>query len=362
MRYDFAASGRSARDLIPVPELPLESIRHRSRTASARGRLRALTLCVTICLAGLGAGAAFGEKIYAGVRVWLAGGKAAVVVSSLVMVREPTAADLRNVVARATFPIILPAGVPAGTRVTMIMFAPAERPNSVTVVYRNDRARFNVGFSLFDSAAVNTNHAMLPAGSARPLFRADYQWQIGSESVFVLKEHISAVDANRIKGAMLQASPADSLALTAPMLRKVTVVGGAPALADAAERYAPREGRSVLLDRQQTRQIPRLVMQHKPVLDSRIIYLSNIPSVQGEPDYSKATLHWPKITVISEGGVRAIDAVLRSTGNRDDCGCEILFNQPNKTTYLVWKLPMSTSAVKKFSVDAKTFVVTQATG
>jgi hypothetical protein len=201
----------------------------------------------------------------------------------------------------------------------------------------------------------------LPAGSARPLFRADYQWQIGSETVLVLKENISAVDANRIKAAMLQASPAYSLALTDAMLRKVTVVGGAATLADAGERYAPSEGRSVLLDRQQTRQIPRLVMQDKPVLDSRIIYLSNIPSVHGEPDYSKATLHWPKIIVISEGGVRAIDAVLRSTGKRDNCGCEILFNQPNKTTYWVWKLPLSGSPVKKFSVDANTFVVTQST-
>lgn len=361
MGSDFSAMGKAARALIPVPELSMDSIRARSHSAAARDRVRALIVCGAIRLAVLGAGAAVGEKLYDGVRVWLSGGKAALTVRSLVMVREPTASDLRDVVARATFPIVFPVGVPAGTRVTMILFAPAERPNFVEVQYRNERTNFNVGFSLIDSATVNTNEATLPTGSWRPPFQAGYQWRVGRETVLVPKfARISLHDVNRIEAAMMKASPEGSLALIGTMLRKVMVLGVTPELADIAERYAPPSGRSVLLDPQLIRRIPSLVQQGKPVVDDRTIYFSNIPSVHGEPDYSRATLHWPRVIVISAAGVRAIDAVLRFTGTRDDCDCEILFNQPSNATYWVWKISMSASpTARKYSVDAKTFAVTQ---
>jgi len=361
MHSDFAAKGKAARDLIAVPELSMESIRRRSRAAAARGRTRALALCAAVCLIVFGASVGFGARIYEGVRVWLTGGKAAIVVNSFVLVREPTAADVHKAVAQATFPAVFPVGVPAGTHVSMFMFAPAEHPNTITIQYRNDVAHFNVGISLFDSSVVNTDAALLPTGSARPPFRQGYQWQVGRETVFVPKEHVSSVLADEIKTAMMRASESGSLAVTDAMLHKVIVVGLASKLANAAERYAPPNSRSVLLDRKQVQRLPRLARENESFFDTRTVYLSNIPSVHGDPDYLKATLRWPKTIAITAAGIRAIDAVLRSSGTRNDCGCEILFDQPDNATYWVWKLPLTGSAgVRKYAVDAKTFAVSQA--
>jgi len=265
---------------------------------------------------------------------------------------------VRKVVTRATFPVVLPVGVPAGTHMSMLMFAPAEHPNSITIAYRNQGAKLNVGISLFDSSVVNTTAAMLPTGSDRPPFWQGYHWQVGRETVFVPKEHVPVALVDKIKTAMMKASEDDSVAATDAMLHTVTVVARAPQLADAAERYAPPHSSSVLLDREQIRQLSDRSLRNKPVLDTRTVYLSNIPSVHGEPDYSKATLRWPQTIVISVGGVRAIEAVLRSTNARGDCSCEILFDQPNPATYWVWKLPLSAAvSVKKYAVDAKTFAV-----
>jgi len=286
-----------------------------------------------------------------------------VTIRSFVMVREPTASDLRQVVERATFPIVFPVGAPAGTRMTMLMFSPADRPNFVEVQYHNERANFKVGFSLVDSSTINTNEATLPTGSWRQPSYAGYQWRVGRETVLVPKfARISLRDVDRIKAAMIKASLASSLALTDPLLRKITVLGARPQLADLAERYAPPTGRSVLLDPELTWRIPTLAKQGKPVVDDRTIYLTNIPTAHGEPDYSKATLHWPMVILISSAGVRAINAVLRFTDEPSNCRCVILFNEPPGATYWIWKFPLSASSkVQKFRVGAKTLTVTRST-
>jgi hypothetical protein len=359
MHSDFSALGKSAKALIPVPKVPMDAIRGRARAATRQARLRAIIACGAIALIVLGAGTGLGARFYDGVRVWLSGGKAALTIHSFVMVREPTASDLQRVVARATFPIVFPVGVPAGSRMTMLIFAPAQRPNFVEVSYHNGPANFNVGFSLIDAAAINTDESTLPADSWRRPSAADYQWRVGRETVWAPKfAHISLSDLNRIEAAMMKASPASSVALTEATLRKITVLGVRPELADVAERHAPASGRSVLLDPPLTRRIPTLAQQGEPVVDDRIIYLTNIPLLNGQPDYTKATLHWPRIIVVPVTGVRAIDAVLRFTRSAANCGCAILFSQARNARYLISELPLSApSNVQKFSVDAKSFAV-----
>ncbi len=355
MDSNFSTTGKAAREIIPVPELPMDLIRVRSRRATTRERMRALIVYFAIGIAVLGAGAAVGQKLYDGVRVWLSGGNYALSIASFVMVREPTAEDLRHVAERASFPIVFPVSMPSGTRMTMLIFAPPARPNFVEVHYHNERANVNVGFALIDSATINTNEATLPAGIWRI---RSYQWQVGREAVLFPKLALASLNVNRIKLAMMQTSPASSLAFTDTMLRKVVVLGVRPERADVAEHYAPLTGRSVLLDPELTRRIPTMVSQDKPVVDDRIIYLTNIPTVHGEPDYSRATLRWPRVTLISSAGVRAINAVLQFKSAQRDCHCVILFNQPDPATYWVWKLPVSAAeGVTKYAVDATTLAV-----
>jgi hypothetical protein len=360
MRSDFVERGRSARAQLPVPEISMESIRRRVADAKRHNGV-VFALCVVVALSVLGVGAAYGQKVYEGVRLWLSGGKAAVAVSAFAMVRQPMASDVRDAVSHAAFPVILPVGLPPGTRLNMMMYSPADHPTSVTISYGGalpTSERF--GFSVFDSATVNTDAATLPGGSARPKFGDVYQWQVGSETVIVPKALISVDAMNRIKTAMLKVSSTHSLALTEKIARKVWLQPGVLALAAVAERDAP-DGRGVVLDQQHIGWIPGLAKRGQPMIDSRTVFLTNIPTVNGEPDYSKATLNWPKNIVISAGGVRAIDAVLRQTRVRNICSCGVLFDQPLATAYSVRIISLSKShETKSYFVDAKTFAVAPA--
>lgn len=356
MPSDFSATGRSARELIPVPELSMESIRNRSHSATRRGRLRTLILCGAICLSVLITGTGLAAKIYDGVSAWVSGGKAAINVPSAVMVFRPTASDVRNAIANASFPVVFPTAIPAGTRVSEIAFAPAGHTSFVYVYFENERARFNADFLLVDSAVVNANDVPL-SRSLASRFHEVSRWRVGRETVLVPKGHISSRDLDRIKLGMMKASPAASLRLTNTMLWKTAALSATTdKLGDVAERYAKSNGRTVLFNPNNW-QISKLVKERKPMLDTRILYLTS-----GMPNYAKAPPQLKNIIAVSPDGVRAIDAVLRSTHTGSDCGCEILFNQHGKTAYWIWKIPLSSSAVvRKYSVDAKTFVVTPST-
>ena len=161
MGSDFSAMGRSARELIPVPPVPLQSIRGSSHRARARGRMQTIAACAAVSLCALGAGA--GAKMYHDAQVWLSGGKITATVHSGVLMHQPTAAELRKAIARATFPVVFPVGVPAGSRVYMVTLAPAERPSMITVSYQNERSGFKASFALLDPAVVDSNDASLPA-------------------------------------------------------------------------------------------------------------------------------------------------------------------------------------------------------
>ena len=76
MRFDFSADGRAARDAIAVPAFPYDAIRRRSAQADVRARAQLLAACFAVTLIGVSTATGFGRKIFAGVRIWLSGGKA----------------------------------------------------------------------------------------------------------------------------------------------------------------------------------------------------------------------------------------------------------------------------------------------
>lgn len=334
----------------------MNAIRSRAGGARRRERTRALVACAALVCA-IGAGAGLGAKLYGGVNVWLFGDKAAIVVSSLVTTSSPTASQLREVIDRATFPVVLPAGLPPGAQAIRILYAPPDRPTSITIQYRSRRSSFTGGFTLMDSRAVNTDAALLPPGTR---VGSVYQWTVGKETVIVALGSMSAGEVDRARAAMLAASPRATLERTEAALPRIAVLGGFFEIADRADRLAPAQGESVLLDRSYVRWISTLAKTNAPIYDRRTIYLSNIPMVRGVPDYSKATVHWPKTVAVSPAGVKAIDAMLAASGtDRNDCRCELLVNRPGAKTYRIWRIPIAAAEpVRKYAVDARTLAVT----
>jgi hypothetical protein len=354
MHSDFSAMGKAARERISVPAVPMESILSRSRAAERRDRARSFIVGAVLALTVMGIAAGYGKKVYEGVHIWLLGGKAAVTVRSLVVVNEPRAADLRNAVSSATFRVILPVGFPGGTRITRIAFAPAEHPNSLTIFYRSGHPHRLATFTLLDASAISTREA-LPAGVRAGNVAGISLWHVGDETIF-------GGNARRIRDATSRVTATESLMQAEEMLYRITVLGGSYDVADVAERIAPQSGQSVLVDRGHLQLVLNLVKRHRPMLDSRKVSLSDIPMVNGQPDYNKATLRWPKTIAISAGGVQAIDAVLQLTGEDATpyaCSCEILFNQRNAREYWIWKILVSPPHhVTKYTVDSRTLAVT----
>ena len=353
MSSDFSAKGRAARASIAVPDVPMPSIRSRARAARTHERLRVVAACAALVVA-LGAGAGAGAKLYASVRVWLSGGKASVTLSSFDGVREPTSAELRDAIAHATFPVVLPTGLPEGTQLTHVFSTPARHPSALIVSYVDDRTGFKAGFVLVDSAIVELGGTLLRMQSASP---ADvYSWRAGSELV-LLPKTVSKADADRIRAAMQSATPASSLRATEPMLPTIRVLGG-PNRLRLAERYRPERGPTYLIDANQLGEVPELVAKGRPIRDMRVFHVTSIPYVNGEPDYRRVKGWNARALAVPPAGVRAIAAVLRSAGTPATCGCEVMFNAASPATFRIWTIPLSPPAeVKAYEVDARSLRV-----
>ncbi len=373
MHSDFGALGRTAREHLPVPPVPFDGIRGGLRLARTRARARTATIVALLAVAAVSAQAGIAEKIGGGIRLWLSGGEAAVAVRSFVMVRHPTSADLRRAVAHATFPVVLPLDTPPGSRIVYIAYAPADRPTSITLQYGDAKGDLHLGVSVFDTATVGTGPASLPAGSARPPFHDAYHWQIGRETVLVGKGPAGAASVERIEAAMNHVSPAASLAAVQPALWTSTVLGGVYEPTAVAERLAPASDRTVILDRAHVAAVHALALRRRPILDSHIVALTDIPQVNGEPDYAKATLKWPRTVAVPADGVRAIDAVLRFSGTPRDCRCGVLYDPVGGVTRRIWVLPLESPASsgsapaymsvvnpREYAVNVRTLVVTAA--
>jgi hypothetical protein len=353
MLSEFGFAGKAARNAIAVPALSIESIRRRARAGSMRERVRGLAAVVTIAIALLGAGVV-GAKIYGGIEIWLKGDEGSVAVHSLVMVRNPRPDELRQIAASATFPVVFPVGVPAGSRILRVMYSPADHPSSINVDYGFDPS-FRAGFLIIDPSLVH-NAEQPGATRSGPV----YHWRVGRQIVIVPKRVISQSDVARVQVAMAASSPTESLNAAIAMLPRVWTLGAGGMRMSIAERLAPKPGLSVLLDSQWVRSIAQRRARGEALRDQRTITIAHIPNAGGVPEYAKATgISMQNVMVVSVGGVRGIDAVLSASGtNRADCACEVLFYQPNTAAYWVWIIPTTGPEVaRKYTVDAATLAV-----
>ena len=359
MPSNFSESGKCMQAAIPVPELPVASIRNRLRAANARNHSRVRIACALAAITALGSGSVLAAMKYGGVRIWLSGDKAAVAMNSFAYLQNPNAADLRRLTSDATFAVVLPVGIPKGMHMNSLLFSPADHPNFIEVRYRNAKTDGRSGqFLLFDSSIVNHGDApTLPNGKKLPLGQVAH-WSIGQETVIVA----GAGRGAETKAAMSGTTPAESMAQTLPLLYRITVLADQDKLADAAQAIAPSEGRSVLLDRDYLSEIASLAQLHKPLVFVRGTMFDTYPMIGGKPDFGHAKRHSTTETAVSTNGVRAIAAVLASnvcgTGARRarDFTCEMLINERSGRAYSVWVLPLNASTPPaKYLVDSRTF-------
>ncbi|MBV9269717.1 MAG: hypothetical protein JO165_01380, partial [Candidatus Eremiobacteraeota bacterium] len=255
----------------------MDSIRMRSVALRAQNNVRPLVLSAAIALATIATAAAYAPALFHGVQLFIFGEKIAVAIDSFTMVREPTRSDLENVVKRASFPVILPVGLPNGMHISRMMFAPSDRPNTITLLYSNGR-----GFSIFDSSAVVTNNPVLPKNATKPVANV-YRWNVGRETVLTTQRYMNDSYLNRVKSAMAESTPAQSLAATEAMLSKAMIVGASPVLPEIAALYAPQSGHGVVIGPQFVRNIPNLAKSQLPIDNTNTVDLTTIPFVDGEP-------------------------------------------------------------------------------
>ena len=142
---------------------------------------------------------------------------------------------------------------------------------------------------------------------------------------------------------MRAATPAQSLAANEPLTWRITVLGGRIDVALRAEHLAGGD-HAVLLDRGHLRWIPELLAKRRPMPDGRVVELTHVPYVKGEPDYAHATLAFRRTVALPVTGMRAVVAALRAARTSPSCTCEILVEHPSATLYRVRTIPFAATA------------------
>lgn len=329
MLSNFAVTGRAMRERLATPSLPLAAIHAGAQAQSAHARARSLVLVAAIVVAALGGGAGLAAN-YGGVRILLSGNRSAAIIRSFTIVRSPMAPDLARVVKSAAFPVVFPLGLPKGTQVTRIAFAPQDRPTAVIVQYHNDAAHLSVGITL--AATSTLGGATNPPVGSTPLTQV-YHWQVGAETVLALKAYISSQAATRVRRAMQQATPTSSVAATIPMLSNILVLDAPPSAVAKARRYSSAPG-TLLLGPPAIHRLADIVGRGQALFDTRAVFLSNIHTHHGVPDYRDATVHWPRHELLSPDAARQVNAAIHAK-HLENCACSILLTRAPSSAYAI---------------------------
>jgi hypothetical protein len=303
MPSDFVERARVAYAALPVPAPPLAGIRARRHRRDVRFRatIAAVGAAAVVASAGLSSGA--GAAISGAIRVWISGGSAAVEVRGLTVIKHPMRADLADLAARATFPVVFPMALPQGMRLRQLMFAPSDHPTTITLVYANATGG-TFQPTLVDGSSVTAGTP--PAGT---FHRPVHPWNVGREVVMMGASHAYTAAVER---AMQNSTPAASLAANDALAAAFIDLNAAmlPTL-PGVERVAT-SARDVLLDARHRSMIPSLARDGRALLDDRTVTLTDIPQVGGAPDYRHAKLQFSRTIAVPADGVREIAAYLRA--------------------------------------------------
>jgi hypothetical protein len=210
MQYDLTSLCQDARARIDVPSVPLRAIR---KAARQRGTpLRRRTLFVVFA-AALSLGAVAAAAVWHAMRVYV-GSTGAVDIyyaHTMTIKQHATQADAVSAARRVDFPVILPTGLPAATRLQSV--ARVER--SVLMLDYDlpgawRRSHHLLAVTLADPAIVGTTKSA-PANVRWMMLHYDQRrrtvrWRVGGEEVIIAWNNFTPAELARMKEAMLKAS------------------------------------------------------------------------------------------------------------------------------------------------------------
>ena len=361
MPSDFAKVGKTLEDALTVPDLSIDSIRSAARAESLQHQWRVFAACALAAIVALGSGSVLAARVF-GFRMWVSGDEMANTrVRSFTEYLAPDGDTLRHAVSSATFPVVLPVGLPNDDHVLRLVVAPTEHPSVITIQYEGNGY---TEYTLIDSSLVQNGKPPKIAGLASTQISESHYWRAGGE-VVVSEDPSTWPQDSRVRAAMLRATPQGSLTETLPRLYHIASVRAfGLGVENTANALAPPTGRSALVGPENLKQVPALIRAHQAILVSQSTKFDHIPVVRGHEDLAHASHHpGPQRVAVSAGGVRAVGAVLTTgaCGPEPKFTCEILINERSGMPYHVWVLPIrSPQASQTYVVDPRSFHVERA--
>ncbi|HET9028811.1 MAG TPA: hypothetical protein VFN49_01430 [Candidatus Aquilonibacter sp.] len=217
MPSNFDVSCQRARESIHVPAIPIDTIRLRAPQAKRPGRDRRRGLVAGL-VAGLSIVAVAAATELLGARIAFdPHGPMRVYALSGAMAPHPTRADFETATARVNFPVILPVGLPSGTKATgLFRLAKSALIISYDLPGAWRRSNHVLQIAVADPRVVTTSDA-LPAihmpmsfetgGSAG---KGGQLWHIDGEDVIVLNSTMTTNELAHLKTAMTAAAATHS--------------------------------------------------------------------------------------------------------------------------------------------------------
>ncbi|MFN2528268.1 MAG: hypothetical protein ABR584_06070 [Candidatus Baltobacteraceae bacterium] len=214
MPSNFELSCKNARELIPVPAIPLEVIRSGAQHRKAAAPKRRYGLPAAT-LVGLTIVAAAAATELLGVRIsFNPSGPLMVYAMDWKAVPKPTRADFQNAVGEVNFPVLLPVGLPPGT----IPIVLNRTENSAVFITYNlpgewRRSNHVLTVVLANPKAVTTDnspprlHMPMQLEMGGP---GGVLWHVRGEDVIVLNSTMTASELAHFKTAMLAAAAANA--------------------------------------------------------------------------------------------------------------------------------------------------------
>ena len=211
MQSDLDILCNGARKQIAVPAMPLAAIRAGARRSAPSVRKR-WTRAVSAALAGASiVAAAAGAAVLSGTHVSFdRSGLFEVRAQKMTSLRNPTLANLRSFASHADFPVVLPAGLPAGTTI-----ASAHMFGSSALMVQYDlpgawrRSDHLLTLVMANPDTVGGSPQTLPRSYEVRVGRKGpgaVQWAIGHETVLVMSSTATPAELARVKSAMIARS------------------------------------------------------------------------------------------------------------------------------------------------------------